>query len=345
MVVIQNNTGNGLTIASTIADNGSATALTKSGAGTLSLTASNSFTGGVTLNGGTLYLGNNNAIGSSTLTINGGVVSVYNGFTFPNNPIVINNSCTFYVPTAQNFYFGSGPITLNNNATVTLQLGQSPNLANAINNNGYNLTIINTQDGGTTLSGLISAAGGLTIQNNVSGNSKNLIISNAGSTYAGPTTLLAGGNNYIVTSNLSNAGANGSLGAPTGANAIIQINNGVNWLPGGTTNRGVNLASSGTGTVTITVNSSYGNATFNGPITATGAGAKTLYMNMPFNNAVTLTINSAIPDCSDGSPLALNFNPGYNNPGDGNCASFYLNGRQYFLRANQLPRNRYKIPE
>src|SRR5581483_7958167 len=44
LVVIQNNTSNGLTIASAIQNNTTATGLTKSGAGTLTLSGANTYT-------------------------------------------------------------------------------------------------------------------------------------------------------------------------------------------------------------------------------------------------------------------------------------------------------------
>jgi autotransporter-associated beta strand protein len=60
-----------------IANNGSATALTKAGSGTLILNGSDTFTGTITLDSGTLVFGNNNALGTSTtalFNINGGVL-------------------------------------------------------------------------------------------------------------------------------------------------------------------------------------------------------------------------------------------------------------------------------
>jgi len=50
---------------------GSGGAITKTGAGTLSLTGLNSFTGGLTANAGTLTVGNGNALGTGTATLNG----------------------------------------------------------------------------------------------------------------------------------------------------------------------------------------------------------------------------------------------------------------------------------
>ncbi|MCY2926369.1 MAG: autotransporter-associated beta strand repeat-containing protein [Planctomycetota bacterium] len=64
LVVHQRGAGT-LTISSTIADNVSATALTKAGAGTLTLAAANTFTGATYLNGGVVSISANNNLGAS----------------------------------------------------------------------------------------------------------------------------------------------------------------------------------------------------------------------------------------------------------------------------------------
>jgi autotransporter-associated beta strand protein len=85
LVVIQNNTnvGGGLTIDSIIANNASATALTKSGPGTLTLggSASNTYNGVTFANAGTLQLNKSsgNAIAGGGLTINPGATVQYTG--------------------------------------------------------------------------------------------------------------------------------------------------------------------------------------------------------------------------------------------------------------------------
>ena len=70
--------GNTQTVDNVIADqtgsggmgsNAGSYSLTKSGAGTLILNGNNTFTGGVTLNGGTISVGHGNALGSGTLTV------------------------------------------------------------------------------------------------------------------------------------------------------------------------------------------------------------------------------------------------------------------------------------
>ena len=62
-----------LTLASVIADAaGTTTPLVKSGSGTLQLTASNTYSGGTTVAGGTLQVGNRDALGTGGLTLSGG---------------------------------------------------------------------------------------------------------------------------------------------------------------------------------------------------------------------------------------------------------------------------------
>jgi len=83
LVVIQNNTIGGLTIDSVIANNASATSLTKSGPGTLTLggSASNTYSGVTYANAGTLLLdkSDGNAIAGGGLTINPGATVQYTG--------------------------------------------------------------------------------------------------------------------------------------------------------------------------------------------------------------------------------------------------------------------------
>ena len=73
LVVIQNSTGD-LTIGSTLADNGGATALTKSGPGKLILTGSNTMTGTNYLNGGALEVSDLARLASGPLVMNGGTL-------------------------------------------------------------------------------------------------------------------------------------------------------------------------------------------------------------------------------------------------------------------------------
>jgi len=94
LVVIQNNPSNVLTIGSTIINN-TTTNLTKAGAGTLELTATNSYTGPTTVTGGVLKLTSSAlglpggiafAGGSSNLTLKGGVLGLMSDFPGDSGP-------------------------------------------------------------------------------------------------------------------------------------------------------------------------------------------------------------------------------------------------------------------
>ncbi len=67
------------TISGNIGQDVAGRALTKAGSGTLTLAAANTFSGGVTMNAGTLVLNNNNALGSGTITRTAGLVQLADG--------------------------------------------------------------------------------------------------------------------------------------------------------------------------------------------------------------------------------------------------------------------------
>lgn len=81
LLVSQNNTGNALTISSTIVDNGSATSLTKVGTGLLVLTADNSYTGSTYLLEGVLRASEGLGLGDGNLVLGGGVLETSGTFS------------------------------------------------------------------------------------------------------------------------------------------------------------------------------------------------------------------------------------------------------------------------
>jgi fibronectin-binding autotransporter adhesin len=80
-----------LTSTCVIANNTSASSLTKSGNGTLILSGANTYSGGTRLNSGTLRLGNNNAVGTGAFGISGGTLDMVGGGTYT----LVNSSYTW----------------------------------------------------------------------------------------------------------------------------------------------------------------------------------------------------------------------------------------------------------
>ena len=171
--------------------------------------------------------------------------------------------------------------------------------------------------------GAITGSGGLT-----KSGAGQLSMSTASNTYTGKTSiqggaLLTGGGAY-----LSNAGSPGVFGAPTGANATIDLYNGVTLQNNGsnprvnqTTNRPLNLAGTGTGTVSIKYNDNDAGLTF-GAVTATGTGAKTLALFTGISgngDREAIIFTGAIADSSDSSPTSLNVT--FNTQGSPNWVS------------------------
>ena len=141
-------------------------AITKTGAGTLILTGANSFTAGVTVNGGTLTVGNGSALGSGTLALNG---------TTLNNTgvsLALSNAITV----------GSGGATIGlgsgaGNLTLSGTLGGSGNLTLAPAGGPLNSVYLNCS--ANTMTGTITIA-------NSSGN--NQTVTRISSVNAGSTT-------------------------------------------------------------------------------------------------------------------------------------------------------------
>ena len=127
-----------LAIGGVISNGVTATGITKNGAGVLTLNGANLFTGGVTLNAGTLQIGNAAALGTTagTFTINGGSLAVSSAaLTLNNYTQQWNGSFSLRpnIPAATGYALtmGTGAITLGGNVTVTATVA-----ANALTVNG-----------------------------------------------------------------------------------------------------------------------------------------------------------------------------------------------------------------
>jgi autotransporter-associated beta strand protein len=126
--------------------NSGVTSLIKVGTGTLTLTGTNSYSGGTTINGGILLVNNTNASGTGTVTVNSGgtlggtgiisgIVSVNSGGGFaPGNPLgVLTMSNNFTLAGGSTTFIQVQHLPLTNNAvkiTGTLFEGGTLNVTN-----------------------------------------------------------------------------------------------------------------------------------------------------------------------------------------------------------------------
>ncbi len=196
--------GDDTTIGGAIAG-GSNIAIIKSGNGTLTLAGNNTFTGGVTINAGTLLLTNVGALNSTTpdaiafgaastgtLTLNGSSVSL-RGLT---------TNASVGSPVVQNASGASAVLTINN---------ASSNTYSGVLQNGTGagtLALVKSGAGALTLSGPNTYSGGTTLAGGT------LISATTGSLGAGPVTL--NGGTLRVSAASSSVAVSGFGGSGTG---------------------------------------------------------------------------------------------------------------------------------
>lgn len=260
LVIIQNNTANSLLINSQIINSGAATALTKSGPGLATLTATSTYTGLNYLNDGTLSISGNANLGDPAT---GAAIHLAGGALLATETLALDNSGA--------------------NARSVSLLGKGGTFAVRT---GKTLTVRGT------ISDHVNGAGPLTV--GTAGETGTLLLAGT-NTYTSPTTVNAG--TLAVNGSVSNAitVASGATLTGTGrisaaaATAAVTINGG--FLDPGTAG-GVgslsvtgNVAFASGGTLQVQVNAGSadrltvsGNVTaatglVNVEVTATGAGA------------------------------------------------------------------------
>ncbi len=147
-----------------------ASGLVKTGAGTLGLHAANTFSGNLTLNDGTLGIGNNQALGSGTVVINGGIIRAVNAARTVANPLQLNGS--FTVGRLTTF---TGATTLGADVTITANNHDGP------------------ANGDSTFNGVISGVGrSVTIAQGPQGLGTGAVVFGGANTYTGSTTVQSG---------------------------------------------------------------------------------------------------------------------------------------------------------
>jgi autotransporter-associated beta strand protein len=274
-----------LTISNLIGGDGS---LVKNGAGALILPNGNSFTGGTTINAGTVAIDHNLALGGGMVTLNGGRLQprLTDNLVFSNQitltaagGIVSSNDLTF---TLSGNISGAGALTKQSNGTLiltgaathlggtvisqgTLQLGTGGGIVGDIVIDGTSTLAVNRTDD-LSLDGIISGTGNLTKTGNA------LLFLGGNNTFSGGTTINGGTiqlghDNALGTGALTVLGSTLALndGIVAGNNIDLQANLDVNVATGTGTLGGVisetggpfGLAKTGAGTLILTGANTY----------------------------------------------------------------------------------------
>jgi autotransporter-associated beta strand protein len=189
--------------------------LTKSGNGTLQLDNPNGNTGGVTVNAGTLTLGNPAALGTGTLTMNGGALDNTLPLTTANsNPQIWNGSFAYVDSGNLGMEMSGTSVTLTSDVTITT--------VNA--NNGVYLQIDGSIYGPTH--SLTKAGPGLLVFNGTATSTYSNTIVNAGQLYLYNATLATNSTVKITSPGTMDLGF-------TGNNVVTALfTNGVAVAPG-----------------------------------------------------------------------------------------------------------------
>jgi len=174
------NRSDALSVANVISGTGS---LTQAGAGNLTLSAGNSYSGATTVSAGTLTAGNNSAFGTSAVTIDGGTLAL-GGFSIANNVTVTSGTLSG----------GTIPV-----AQVTPQAGTISAILSGSGSLSKSVAGTLTLSGANTFTGATSVTAGTLA---TSGDAR--LASTSGVTVGASGTLSLGGNETLNT--LSNSG-------------------------------------------------------------------------------------------------------------------------------------------
>jgi len=258
---------------------GSGGAITKTGAGTMTLTGSNSFTAGLTANAGTITVGNGNALGTGPATLNGVTLNNIGSSLTIGNAIAIGaNGATIALSSGAGNLTLAGAISGAGNLTIAPPGGplNSIYLNFPANTMTGTITIANSSGNNQTVTRINSANAGSATAAWVIGGAQD----RGTSLEFGTGTIVFGslsGSGLIVGNSGTQTIAVGALGSSTTFSGKIQNGSGT-----------VALTKTGSGMLTLSGTNSY-----TGP-TAINAGTLNITGALSGASAVTVNNGSAL---------------------------------------------------
>ncbi|WP_407977350.1 autotransporter domain-containing protein [Brucella pseudogrignonensis] len=262
--------------------------LTKTGSGTVTLTNANGYTGGTTVNAGTLAVSGNGTLGaeSGTTTINGGTLEL--GGTSQTQQALVQSSGTVQNGTVNvdDYTLSGGTLASTAVINATDAISVSAGQVDGVLNGAAELT--KTGSGTVTLTNANSYTGGTTVNAGtlaVSGNGT--LGAESGTTTINGGTLELGGTSQTQQALVQSSGTvqNGTVnvddytlsGGTLANTAVINATDAISVSAGqvdGVLNGAAELTKTGSGTVTLTNANSYtGGTTIEGGALVVGNGA------------------------------------------------------------------------
>ncbi|MEO5712092.1 MAG: autotransporter-associated beta strand repeat-containing protein [Luteolibacter sp.] len=236
-------------------------ALTKSGTGSLTITNANSYSGGTTLNDGTLRIGNNSALGTGSIALNGGTIS-----SDSTTARTLSNSLTIGANIVLGDATNTGALTFSGSANLgaavrQLTTASDVTMSGVISNGG----LIKSGTGTLTLSGTNTYTGGTTL------NAGTIAVNSAAGLGDSSSALTFAGNSSLLFKAAFTAARNYSIN--TGVTATVNTN-GFDITQTAIVSGAGALTKTGAGTLTISgVNTYTGDTTISSGTLALSGGS------------------------------------------------------------------------
>ncbi|WP_265595525.1 autotransporter-associated beta strand repeat-containing protein [Verrucomicrobium sp. BvORR106] len=314
LIVHQHSTAANLTIASAITGS---IGLTKSGAGNLVLTGTNTYTGGTYVNGGQLTITKAGALGTGVTVLNGGTLAVStaavdlaNTYTMQigaNGGTLRHEGFRFYIRGVISDVAGqSGVLTITGNGTgdVVLDVANTYTGGTILAAGSTTLVLNNAAFGTGTVTfagGNIRTGSAVATLANAINFAADTIIPVTGTqvlTFSGKVTL-TGGNRVLTTNSAADTAFSGSIGEEGGSYSFTKAGSGRVVLTGTNTYSGGTILSGGT--LNINSDANLGAVPSTAATNITFAGGTSLQTNYSTNVELAATRNILINSGVTGS--------------------------------------------